>query len=82
MFNEKVCFAIDNNHDLHTVAKFTRFLDTYRALGALSGSVIQCVGFWEGELEPSYLMDRKDYDGWVKNSGYVGHRLTLMQCVK
>lgn len=78
MFNEKVCFAIDNNHDLHTVAKFTRTLDTQRALGELSGSVIQCVGYWEGELEASYLVDRKDYDVWVKNSGYVDDQACVM----
>ena len=78
MFNEKVCFAIDNNHDLHTVAKFTRYIDTQRALGKLSGSVIQCVGFYVGELEPSYLMDRKDYDRWVKYSGYVTKQICVM----
>jgi hypothetical protein len=78
MFNEKVCFAIDNNHDLHTVAKFTRYIDTQRALGKLSGSVIQCVGFYVGELEPSYLMDRKDYCEFVDRSGYVDEQHCVM----
>jgi hypothetical protein len=78
MFNEKVCFAIDNNHDLHTVAKFTRFLDTRRALNDLSGSVIQCIGCWQGELEASYIMDRKDYDRLVEGSGYVDEQHCVM----
>ena len=78
MFNEKVCFAIDRNHDLHTTAKFTRFLDTLRALGELQGSVIQCIGCWNGELEPSYLMDRKDFHKWVDESGYLDEQHCVM----
>ena len=76
MYLEKVIFAIDNNADLHTVARFTRHLDTQRALGKLQGDVVACIGQWTDpyghpHLEPSYMMDRADYDAFVASSGYV-----------
>lgn len=79
MFLEKIVFAIDNNTDTHTVAKFLRLIDTKRALGDLKGSMVHCIGSWlhrvddDGKvlLEPSYMMDARDYYGVVASSGYV-----------
>lgn len=76
MFQEKVCFAIDNNTDTHIVAKFLRLMDTRRALGDLHGEVVQCIGMWSDDdgkqyLEPSYMMDARDYYEYVEPSGYV-----------
>lgn len=71
MFFEKVIFAIDDNTDLHTVAKFTRLMDTKRALGDLQGSVVTAIGMWEGVLEQSYIVDAVDYYAIVEPSGYV-----------
>ena len=74
MFNEKVIFAIDDGQDIHTVAKFTRLMDTKRACGYLQGSVKPCIGLWEGILEASYLMDSVDYKAFVQDSGYVDNQ--------
>ena len=54
MYLEKVIFAIDNNADLHTVAKFT------------------------AHLEPSYMMDRVDYDAFVADSRYVDKQVCVL----
>lgn len=78
MFNEKVCFAIDNNHDLHTVARFMRHMSSLTAMNKLNGSVIQCIGYWQNELEASYVMDRSDYNEWVEGSGYVADQVCVM----
>lgn len=75
---EKVIFAIDNPSDLHQVACFTRFLDTQRALGRLRGHVTQCIGHWEGILEPSYMMDAKDYYELVASSGYTTNQICVL----
>jgi hypothetical protein len=74
----KVIFAIDNNSDLHTVAKFTRLMDTTRALGKLQGGVVSCIGAWGSSLEPSYMMDRMDYDKYVASSGYVDNQVCVL----
>jgi hypothetical protein len=79
MIFEKVIFAIDGNTDTHIVAKFMRLMDTRRALGDLQGRVVQCIGMWtDGEgrrhMEPSYMVDARDYYQIVKPSGYVDHQ--------
>jgi len=71
MHLNKVIFAIDNNTDTHTVAKFLHYLDTVRAMRKMNGTVTHCVGMWEGILEPSYMMDQTDFDAHVKDSGFV-----------
>ena len=68
---EKVIFAIDNNTDTHTVAKFMRHIDTARAMNTLKGSFVQCIGYWNGILEDSYMMDRRDYDRLVAPLGFT-----------
>ena len=71
MHLNKVIFAIDNNTNTHTVAKFMRYLDTVRAMRKMNGTVTHCIGYWEGTLEPSYMMDQTDFDVHVKDSGFV-----------
>ena len=75
---EKVIFAIDNPHDIHQVACFTRFIDTQRALNRLTGGVVQCIGHWEGILEPSYMMNAVDYYEFVEKSGYVTNQICVL----
>lgn len=62
-----VVFAIDNNTDTHAVAKFMRHMDTQRAMGALKGQLVQCIGNWEGILEVSYILRRDDYTTFAKS---------------
>ena len=75
---EKVIFAIDNPHDLHQVACFTRFVDTQRALGRLTGEVVQCIGHWEGILEPSYMVNARDYYEFIEKSGYTTNQICVL----
>jgi hypothetical protein len=77
MFN-KILFAIDDNTDLHTVAKFMRHIDTARAMGTLKGSFVQCIGSWEGVLEASYLMDEKDYRFLVETLDFTKGQTCIM----
>lgn len=70
LYLEKVVFAIDNNTDTHTVAKFLRHVDTLRAMGKIK-PVVQCIGNWEGVLEVSYMMNLKDFDKYVVPYGSV-----------
>ena len=66
-----VIFAIDDNTDLHTVAKFMRHMDTVRALNELRGMFVQCIGMYNGVLEPSYMMDESDYRQLVATTDYM-----------
>ena len=67
----KVIFAIDDNTDVHVVAKFMRHMDTCRAMGTLKGSFVQCIGMYNGVLEPAYMMDESDYRQLVANTDYT-----------
>lgn len=74
----KIIFAIDNNTDLHTVAKFMRHMDTQRALGDFKGNLTQCIGFWEGELEPSYMLNEVDYRRFVEPMGFTDGQVCIL----
>ena len=74
----KIIFAIDNNTDTHSVAKFMRHLDTKRAMGELKGGVVHCIGYWEGILEPSYMMDERDYRKFVEPMGFTSEQSCIM----
>jgi len=84
MYLEKTVFAIDDNIDTHTVAKFLRHVDTHRAMGRLKGAVVHCIGSWTDDegwthLEPSFMMDSEDYNAFVVNSGYVDNQLCVLK---
>ena len=74
----KVIFAIDDNTDVHVVAKFMRHIDTARAMSVLKGSFVQCIGMYDGVLEPSYMMDERDYRQLVDGKSYVEHQECIM----
>lgn len=74
----KIIFAIDNNTNTHAVAKFMRHVDTKRALGELQGGLVHCIGYWEGILEPSYMMDERDYRKFVEPMGFTDGQVCIM----
>lgn len=69
-FLEKIIFAIDDDKNLHNVAKFLRHVDTQRAMGNIK-PVVQCIGSWRNYLEKSYMMDLVDYNEYVKPWGWA-----------
>jgi len=77
MFN-KVIFAIDNNTDFHIVAKFMRHVDTARSMGLVSGGIVMATGYWEGELEASYIMDEIDYRNVVEPMGFTKKQVCIL----
>lgn len=74
---EKVVFAIDNNTDVHAVAKFMRQVDTLRAMNKIK-PVVQCIGMWENVLEASYMMDRVDYNTHIAGNGYADRQECIL----
>ena len=70
---EKIIFTIDNNDDINTVARFLQHISTARASGALKGSFTSCLECCYGDLEVSYMMDRRDYDRLVAPLQFVNN---------
>jgi hypothetical protein len=68
---EYVIFSIDNVDDLHTQARFFRWVDTLRAMEKLTGTLHSCIGSYEGDLERSFMMLAIDFDKYIVNSEYV-----------
>lgn len=66
-----VIFAIDNDADLHTNAKFLRHVDQLRAMGKLNSSMKLVIGSYLGKLERSYILRKDDFETYVLESGYV-----------
>lgn len=66
-----VIFAIDNDADLHTNAKFLRHVDQLRAMGKLNSSMKLAIGCYLGKLERSYILRKDDFEAHVLESGYV-----------
>jgi hypothetical protein len=78
MYLSKVIFSIDNVSDLHTMATFTRFLDTKRAMGKLVGSVTLCVGSYKGELEPSFMMNEVDFNKFIRGTDWITDQESIL----
>ena len=74
----KIIFAIDNDTDVHVVAKFLRLIDTSRAMNTLQGAFVQCIGCYDGVLEVSYMMDERDYLRVVEKLGYTAKQECIM----
>ena len=78
MYLSKVIFSIDNVSSLHTMATFTRFLDTKRAMGKLVGSVTLCVGSYKGELEPSFMMNEVDFNKFIRGTDWIDDQESIL----
>ena len=74
----KIIFAIDNDTNVHTVAKFMRHIDTARAMNTMKGAFIPCIGCYDGELESSYMMDERDYRRIVEPLGFTADQDCIM----
>ena len=72
-------FSIDNVNDIHTLAKFTRYMDEHRAMGKLKGGIKVCIGSYKGELEQSFTMLTSDFQSFVKTSGYVANQESILE---
>ena len=64
--SDYVIFSIDEVDDPHKLAKFLRHMDSYRAMGDLSGKLILCHGSWKGKIETSFLLNRHDFEDFVR----------------
>jgi hypothetical protein len=78
MYLSKVIFSIDNVSSLHTMATFTRFLDTKRAMDKLVGSVTLCVGSYKGELEPSFMMNEVDFNKFIRGQYWIDDQQNIL----
>ncbi len=74
-----VIFSIDNASDMHTLAKFTRYIDTKKMLDKMSGNCIPCIGMYKGVMEYSFLCNYEDYVDFIANSGYVDNQESVLE---
>lgn len=75
---ERVIFSIDNWHELHTLAKFLRLMDTHRAMMKLDDDFKVLQGYYKGELEISFMCSIKDFEDYVVPSGYVSKQESFL----
>jgi len=75
---EYVVFAIDNDGDLHTNAKFLRYVDERVALQKMEGTMKLCIGSYLGHIERSYIVTFSDFVRHIMNSGYVDNQESIM----
>ena len=73
-----VIFSIDNAHDLHTQAKFLRYMDTLRAMDKLKGNMVLVIGCYKGVLEPAFILKEEDFDGFVRHKGFVDNQESVL----
>ncbi len=75
-----VIFSIDNVSDTHALAKFLRHIDTQSAMQKMRGNMVHCIGYWEGTLEPSFIMTLQDFTDHVKPFGFIDNQFCVMEC--
>jgi len=75
---EYVIFAIDNDDDVHTNAKFLRYVDEREVMGKTKGKMKLCIGSYKGKLERSYIMRWDDFMEHIAESGYVDNQESIL----
>jgi len=73
-----VVFSIDNWHDIHTLAKFTRHVDTLRSMGKLEGNVKVLVGCYDDRPEISFICMKSDFNNHFKDTPYLRDQKTFL----
>ena len=68
---EKVIFSVDTPADVHSMKMFYRLVDDLRAVGKLTGPVIPCIGCVDGAYEPSWMMNKVDFDRLVRERYFM-----------
>lgn len=66
-----VIFSIDNWYDIHTLAKFTRHVDTLRSMSRLKGEVKVLVGCYDDRPEISFICTESDFNNHLKDLVYL-----------
>jgi len=72
-------FSIDNVFEVHTLAKFLRYIDTLKHSSQLEGNMELCIGSWEGKLEYSFIMLTSDFQKYVVPLGWVDNQESTLQ---
>ena len=75
---EYVIFAIDNDDNVHTNAKFLRYVDEREVMGKTKGKMKLCIGSYKGKLERSYIMRWDDFMEHIAESGYVDKQESIL----
>jgi len=75
---EYVIFAIDNDDNVHTNAKFLRYVDEREVMGKMKGKMKLCIGSYKGKLERSYIMRWDDFMEHIADSGYVDKQESIL----
>jgi len=75
---EYVIFAIDNDNDLHTNAKFLRYMDELRAMSKMDGTMQLCIGSYLDQMERSYIVTFNDFVDHIAESGYVDKQESVL----
>lgn len=70
LFFEHVLFSIDNWDKLRTSMRFEKYLDMKVATGDCK-PVQKGIGKWWHTYETCYLMDKRDFDKFVKGTHWV-----------
>lgn len=74
-----VVFSIDNSFNLHTMAKFLRYVDTKEAMGLTTSRMQRCIGRYKGVLEDSFIIGREDFFKFILPSGYIDNQESVME---
>jgi hypothetical protein len=74
-----IIFSLDRWYDLHTLAKFTRHMDTIRAVGKLQGEVVPVIGCDSDRPEISFICTEKDFQDHVLPSGYLAEQKAYLE---
>lgn len=73
-----VIFSIDHWYELHTLAKFTRHVDTLRSMGKLEGQVFLLIGCYQDRPELSFICTEKDFNDHIRDSNFVNGQKSFL----
>ena len=78
-------FSIDNVSEHRSLSKFLHHMDKEKAIGRMSGNLVQCIGSYKGKLELSFIVSGSDYAAHIANSRWIKDQecvLEVTECNK
>lgn len=73
-----IIFSIDNATDLHTLSKFTHYVDVQRSMQRMQGDMKLCIGAYNGVLEQSFIMTEHDFGSFIEAGDYVQNQESVL----
>jgi len=75
---ERIIFSVDNPSDIYDYSKALEHLKQLEGMGKLT-MIVNCIGSYEGYLEPSFMVYAKEFDQHIRGMFYLEGQQSILR---